>query len=644
MRLQRRAGPFEQEETVTSTPLGGWAKRAVGASIAVLVLGSLLYSVPAVAVPVQGCPEQEIMPVADVRTGMMGEGLTVYEGKEPERFQAEILGVLQNGIAPGRHMIVVEVSGDVIDRAGGSWFGMSGSPVYVDGKLVGAFAWGLSFSTTNLGGLTPAEDMVKVLGYPEAGPEDDSEQEGSPPTYNRTVRVPRRMQARLARQTAATERQMAGGFQQLLTPLSVSGLSDRRLSQLHELVDREGLPLLPYRGSSAQSPSTTQIDPATEPLEAGDSFAAALSYGDLTAAGIGTTTMVCKGKALAFGHPFSFEGETFLGANHAEAITIVEDPIFGNYKLANVGPLVGVVDQDRLAAIRADLSEGPVLIPVTSTVTALDTNQSRDGKTEVVESEVVPFLAFDHLVFNIDSVFDQFSGGSATLSWTIQGEGETTGPFTLTRDNLYADEFDIAFGSAFEVLGNLFTILGNDFEEVRFTSVDMDMTVKEDVELYRIHDVLVSLNGGDYLERRRLKARPGDLIGMQVVLTNFEETEERIVELAITLPDKTRGESIIEITGGSAGGAGEECFFFGENCESDEEVDSLAALITALEESPHNNELLARLRGGRRSKVRAQDSEVLEQVVAGFKRVRIRTPRRGGGGGGDGKVVAHQTD
>lgn len=626
---------------MTSTPLGGWARRAVGASIAVLVLGSLLYSAaPAVAVPVQQCPEQEIMPVADVRKGMMGEGLTVYEGTEPERFTAEILGVLQNGIAPGRHMIVVEVSGDVIDRAGGSWFGMSGSPVYVDNKLVGAFAWGLTFGTTNLGGLTAAEDMVKVLGYPEPEPEDDSEQEGAPPTYTRRrVMVPRRMQARLAQQTSATERQVSGGFRQLPVPFSISGLSDRRLSSLGELIDRERLPLIPYRGSSAQGGSTTQLDPATEPLTPGDSFAAALSYGDITAAGIGTTTLVCNGKALAFGHPFSFEGETFLGANHADAITIVEDPVFGSYKLANVGALVGVVDQDRLAAIRADLSEGPVLIPVTSTVTALNTNQTRDGKTEVVETEVVPFLAMEHLVFNVDSVFDQFTGGSATLSWTIQGVGETTGPFTLTRDNLYADEFDIAFGSAFEVLGNLFTLLGNEFEEVKFTSVDMDMTVKEDVELYRIHDVLVSLNGGDYLERRRLRARPGDLIGMQVVLTDFEETEERIVELAITLPDKLRGESLIEITGGSAGGAGEECFFFGENCESNEEVDSLSALITALEEAPHNNELMARLRGGRKSKVLTQDVEVMDQVVSGFKRVRIRTPRRGGGGG-DGAVVS----
>jgi hypothetical protein len=609
-----------------------------------VLLGALLQAAPAVAVPVQGCPEVDVMPVADVRKGMFGQGLTVYEGTEPEPFTAEILGILENGIAPGRHMIVVEVSGPVIDRAGGAWYGMSGSPVYVDGKLVGAFAWGLSYGTSNLGGLTAAEDMVKVLGYPEAGPEDDSEQEGTPPTAysRRRVRMSPRMQRSVARSSSATQRQVAGGFTQLLTPFSISGLSDDRLAQLHDVISRERLPLLPYKGAAAaQDGSTTQIDPTTEPLNPGDSFAAALSYGDVTAAGIGTTTLVCAGKALAFGHPFSFEGKTFLGANHADAITVVEDPIFGSYKLATVEALVGVVDQDRLAGIRADLGEGPVLIPVTSSVNALNTNLSREGRTDVVESEFLPFLALEHLIANMDSVFDQYSGGSSTLSWTITGNGETTGPFTLNRSNVYASEYDISFESAFEILGNLFTLLGNDFEEVEFTGVDIDATVKEEVELYRIHDVLVSLNGGDYLERRRLRARPGDTIGMQVVLLNFEETEERTVELAITLPAKARGEKVIEITSGGAGGGNEECFFFGENCESEEEVDSLAALIEALENSPHNNELLARLRGGRRSKVTAQDGEVLDQVVAGFKRVRIRIIRDGGGGGGgggDGKV------
>ncbi|MFN2586636.1 MAG: SpoIVB peptidase S55 domain-containing protein [Actinomycetota bacterium] len=611
-------------------------------STILVVLAALLQTAPAAAVPVQGCPEQEIMPVADVRKGMTGSGLSVYEGREPQPFTAEVLGVLEDGVAPGRDMIIVELSGDIIDKAGGIWFGMSGSPVYMDGKLLGAVAWGLTFSQSRVGGLTAAEDMVKVLGYPESEPEAGSQSTASSSGYSRrTVRLSPRMQRSIARRSSATQSQVEAGFRQLLTPFSMSGLSDPRIERVRAVVREERLPLLPYRGAAAAAQgSTTQIDPNTEPLQPGDSFAAALSYGDVTAAGIGTTTMVCNGKALAFGHPFSFEGETFLGANHAEAITIINEPIFGPYKLANVRELVGVVDQDRLAAIRGDLGEGPVLIPITSTVTAQNTNLTRDGRTEVVESEVVPFLTLNHLIGNVDTVFDQISGGSASLSWTITGVGESTGPFTLSRSNLYASEFDISFESGFEILGNLFTLFGNDFEEVSFTGVDVDASVKDDIEMFTIHDVLVSLNGGDFLERRRLRARPGDRIGMRVVLLNFEDHEERVVDLQVRIPPKTRGEAVIEITGGAAGGPGEECFFFGENCESGEEVDSLAALVTSIENAPHNNDLLARLRSGRKSKVTAQDAYTLEQVVTGFKRVRIRLIRDGRRGGGGGDVVS----
>ncbi len=627
---------------MNSSAVSGWTKRAVGVSTIVVVLAALVQTAPASAVPVQGCPEQEIMPVADIRKGMVATGLSVYEGRDPEPFTAEVLGVLEDGVAPGRDMIIVELGGPIVDKAGGIWFGMSGSPVYVEGKLIGAVAFGVSFGPSKVGGLTAAEDMVKVLGYPESEPEAGSQSTAASSGYSRQrVRLSPRMQRNIARQSSATQGELEGGFRQLLTPFSVSGLSDPRIQRLREVVRGERLPLFPYRGGAAAAQgSTTQIDPNTEPLQPGDSFAAALSYGDVTAAGIGTTTMICNGKALAFGHPFFFEGETFLGANHADAITIISDPIFGPYKMANVKELVGVVDQDRLAAIRGDLGEGPILIPITSTVVAQNTNQTRDGRTEAVESEVVPFLTLNHLIGNVDTVFDQISGGSASLSWTINGVGETTGPFTLTRNNLYASEFDISFESGFEVLGNLFTLFGNDFEEVTFTGVDVDTTVKDDVELYRIHDVLVSLNGGDFLERRRLRARPGDRIGMRVVLLDFEETEERLVDLEVRIPSKTRGEAVIEITGGAAGGPGEECFFFGENCESNEEVDSLAALVTALENAPHNNDLLARLRSGRKSKVTAQDAYVLEQVVTGFKRVRIRMIREGRGGGGGGSVTS----
>ena len=130
--------------------------------VAALALASAgLMSVPATAqvVAPEDCPAA--MPTAEVVKGMTATGFTVSDGTEPEPFDVEVLGVLQDGVAPGRDMIVVDTSSPAIEEAGGIWFGMSGSPVYSDdGRLIGAVAFGLSFGSSSVGGLTPARDMM----------------------------------------------------------------------------------------------------------------------------------------------------------------------------------------------------------------------------------------------------------------------------------------------------------------------------------------------------------------------------------------------------------------------------------------------------------------------------------------------------
>jgi hypothetical protein len=106
--------------------------------------------------------------------------------------------------------------------------------------------------------------------------------------------------------------------------------------------------------------------------------------------------MACDGRALAWGHPFSFTGRASLGANAAEALTIFNDPLFGAFKLATIEEGVGIVDQDRLAGLRGVFGVEPDSIPLTAAVTALDTGRSRTGQTLALSQEVAPFLAFSH--------------------------------------------------------------------------------------------------------------------------------------------------------------------------------------------------------------------------------------------------------
>ncbi|MDQ2683868.1 MAG: hypothetical protein M3Y37_10115, partial [Chloroflexota bacterium] len=426
------------------------------------------------------CPAP--MPVAEVQAGMRGTGLTVSQGTTPDRFSVKILGVLKDGIAPGVDMIIVETDSRAIRRADGIWAGMSGSPVYArDGRLIGAVAYGFTLGPSKLAGLTAAEDMFEVLDY-------SSEQAAaaSMPTLPERVFLTPDLKAAVAAQTNATAEQLNEGLSQLRVPLSVSGLDRSRIERFkQELSGLQGS-FISYPGAAAPIESPAQ-DPAA--IVPGGNFAGALSYGDLTVAGVGTATVVCDGRALAFGHPLTFRGEAGLSAHSADAITIVTDPTLGSFKLANIGGVVGTLDQDRLTAIRAQLGEIPTSIPVNSTVNATDTGRTREGTTQVNEDEDLPFLAAFHLVSNLDRVLDRFGEGTAEVTWTATGETASGQSWTVTRANRFASQFDISFESIFELLSMLSAIQQNEFEEVHFTGVTIDAVAGGEYRAYRLGQV-----------------------------------------------------------------------------------------------------------------------------------------------------------
>jgi hypothetical protein len=232
--------------------------------------------------------------------------------------------------------------------------------------------------------------MVKIFDLPSS-PSLAAESLASSGAPQR-VRISRATRREIAQETGTSAATVGGSFERLKVPLSVSG-AGRGLSRVRRAVRREGLALLPHAGSA--SAGSNSVLPGAS-LGAGSSFAAALSYGDITIGGVGTTTMACAGRALAWGHPFNFTGRASLGANAANALTIIEDPVFGPFKLATFEEGVGIVDQDRLAALRGVFGVEPASIPLTAAVTALDTGRSRTGQTLVLSQEVAPFIIFFH--------------------------------------------------------------------------------------------------------------------------------------------------------------------------------------------------------------------------------------------------------
>jgi SpoIVB peptidase S55 len=565
---------------------------------------ALIWSGIALADPPLPCAT--VMPKADVTAGMTGTGWTVAHGSVPETFDVEVLGVAPNLISPGHDVIIAKVTGPLIDAAGGGiWAGMSGSPVYVGGDLIGAVALSFSQGPSEIAGLTPAEDMLTVGGYPAAA------------RVPARVQLSRAMRARISRSTGSPLASVGATLVRLKLPVSVSGLGLGRFEKVDRLLARRHVAAVTYPGSSASiGASSVGVDS----LVPGGNFSAALSYGDLTLAAIGTTTYVCDGTALAFGHPFLQTGRSALGAGDADALAVVTDPTLSPFKLANAGPPVGRLDQDRVAAIRA-VDDTVDTIPAHTSLTNLDTSFSRDGQTDVVVKSEFPTLSTMHLLANLDTVFDELDAGSSALDWTVTGEREDGTPWQLERANMYISDLDISGDSVFDFLGDLETLSFNPFEKVTFTGVDVTGTIEDTVKSYKLTALLVCRHG-ICVDTDTTFARRGQTIRVKAVLTPSDGSAVKKVPFTFTVPRRARAGGLIEI-----GPARTPRFCFApQRCRN--AIASFDRLLRFLRKQASNNTLRGTFRSGSLGLVRAKDDELLDRVVFGRKSVSVFYPGR----------------
>jgi len=545
-------------------------------------------------------PCATVMPLSDVAKDQLGEGWTVTEGTDPQQFDVEVLGVARDLIGPGRDVIIVKISGATVDVGGGVWAGMSGSPVYIGSDLVGALAYGFSFGATDIAGLTPAKDMLDVNGLAVS------------PRIPGKLRLPARTVRSIAAKIGAAAPTVGGSLVRLKLPVSVSGVNAQRYVRVKKLLRHHGLRGFMLTPGSSLTPSL----PATvDDLVPGGNFAAALSYGDITAAGVGTTTYVCDGQALAFGHPMLFGGRTTLGAGSADAITIVPDAL-GPFKLANVTEAVGTLDQDRLAGVRA-VDGAPDVIPVTATVRSLDSEKERVGETDVVLKDAFPDLAFTHVFSDIDSVFDKIGSGSSSLSWTIDGTRQDGTPWGFHRANMYASDFDLSFESAFELYDELLQIAGFQNEKISFSSVDVSADVEETVRDYTLVKVLFCREGGSCVSRDRIRARPGRTLSFRAVLRPSDGSPDQTVNFSLTIPPHAKSGALVNVGAGSTSG---DCAF--GDCESPATFEDLLKSFKGLP----NNVLFAKLHSGDEGKVRDHVNTVFDQVIVGSVQIPVFFP------------------
>ena len=524
------------------------------------------------------------MPTADITPGLVGEGLTVVRGDTPQPFKVEVLGLLEDGIGAGRDMVMIEVSdldGQKVVGDNGIWSGMSGSPVYVDGKLLGAVSYGFTASPSPIGGLTPAADMLALLGSGQL-----AKAASAPRT---TVALSANQRRTLGTRAAAAVPRTT--LQRLRTPVSVSGLTSKRLASLQAAFDGAGRSVITYAGSR-----TSAAAPAVAAPVPGGNFAAVMTSGDLTIGGVGTTTAVCGGQVLAFGHPMEFAGKVSYGANAATSLAIVKDGTFGSFKMANIGGTFGTVDQDRLAAIRATLGRGPVTTPITSTITNQDNKRTRTGTTQVAAPDYTAVATAYGLWANYDSTFDKWGKGLATSAWTIRGTRAGGRVFTVSRSNLWSDRGDPTVEPTIEVANAVDALQSNELEPVKITGVSFRSSVTSSYDRYRITKMAVSVNGGRYKASSVIKVKPKAKLRVKVTMRGYQSSVDRTVVLNLKVAKRyAKQTGTLTVQGGLDGAANGEsdpsCLL--DVC--DEPDGSLNATIAALTAPPANNAVRADL-------------------------------------------------
>jgi hypothetical protein len=408
---------------------------------------------PPKAGPVRIFPENEIKP------GMKGVAWTVFQGSKPEPVPIEIIGVWRNGWGPKQDIILGKMGGKAqrTNVAGG----MSGSPVYIDGKLVGAVSLRLSiFSPDSICGITPIGLMLEVKDYDKSRPAD-SKTPDKIQVATTTLPLPGDMINRVLAATAIQNVAESPAMIPIATPIAVSGFTDETMREFGPIFRQLGLTVV--QGGAAGNLDSSKLgrDWATS-LNPGESVAAVLVSGDITMSGAGTVTYNDGKRVLAFGHPMFNLGPIDMPMAKEEIVTTLASA-YQPTKMGNASEVVGALHQDRHSAIAGELGSTAQMIPVDMHVRSYNADnsvrKSRDFHDRVfVNQKWTPYLMMA-VLFNSISNLNDFSeeatyrlhgelkveGQHRIELTTMQAPAETAVPTPMLLAGWWGDKFNRLF-------------------------------------------------------------------------------------------------------------------------------------------------------------------------------------------------------
>jgi hypothetical protein len=522
-----------------------------------------------------------VMPVSEIRPGMTGVGRTVFAGTTVEEFKVHILGVLENVMGPSRSLVLARLEGGPLATTG-VIAGMSGSPVYIDGRMVGAVSYSLgSFSREPIAGITPIDEMI----------------DATRSTSRRSVGSRARAELHLplsSSSLAATLQQVfsrTNPFAQSPSDVRSAGLSGLNGGELGAMLRPIATPLVmggfrgdiadivstgfaasgftPMSSSGAAGPSA----PSTAPLAPGDAVGVGLVSGDLALGGTGTVTSVDGNRVYAFGHPFYNLGPTSFPMTRAWIHTLLPS-LMSSSKLGSLGAVIGTIEQDRATAIAGTLGAAPSMLPI-RLVLDTDRGPSRTFQFSVVRDQLfTPLLTYLSVVNTLKSYEREFG----TSSFMVKGRALVDKHGEIAFEDLFTGDSP-SIGAASYIAGPITFLLKNDFEPVEINELDLTIVSSESPRTAVLERVWLDAP----------EARPGRAVPLKL-LVRTAAGENVLHTVNVDVPANASGPLTVIVADGARLAQIEQ-----RESRLQQQPQDAAQLVKAFNKARKNNRLYVRL-------------------------------------------------
>jgi len=481
-------------------------------------------------------------PVDELRPGMVATGRTVFEGDRIDDFKAHILGVLRNVIGPSRNLILARLEGGPLATTG-VIAGMSGSPVYIDGRLVGAVSYSLGqFSKEPIAGITPIDEMIQAATLPAPRRQSASVDLPTPLTPD-SLRASLRQAFSWVRPFAESPSDvqvLSGGtpvsgigalLRPIATPITLAGFAPSVADPvIAGFRDQGFLPVLAGGGGGGGQNGSSRPGP----LRPGDPIGVALMTGDMELGATGTVTEVIGDRVYAFGHPFYNLGPTAFPMTRAY-VHVVLPSLLSSSKIASTGDIIGTVSQDRATTIAGTLGAGPTLIPITLNLKSERGTRKTFHMSMVRDQLFTPLLSY----LSILNTLSSYERENGVASYALRGSAKVKGHQNLAFEDLFSGD-QPSNGAAASVVAPINLLMRNAFEDVDFESLTLDIEASEQARSATLERV--------WLDGARV--RPGTTVDIKVLLRTFRG-EEVTRMTPVRIPANARGSVTILVADGT---------------------------------------------------------------------------------------------